>query len=59
MSTPSYLVATLIAAGGAIGYISKGSVISLGMGLTFAAIIGYGGYQIPSRNGYLITISMY
>ncbi|OAD53713.1 Transmembrane protein 14C [Eufriesea mexicana] len=40
-----YVYAATIAAGGVLGYVKAQSVPSLGAGLLFGSILGYGAYQ--------------
>ncbi|KAL8607229.1 Transmembrane protein 14C [Nucella lapillus] len=44
----SVLYAAIIAAGGIIGYVKKGSVPSLAMGLACGGLMGIGAYQISN-----------
>ncbi|XP_026477366.1 transmembrane protein 14 homolog [Ctenocephalides felis] len=39
-----YAYAATVAAGGVMGYVSRGSVPSLGAGLLFGSLLGYGAY---------------
>ncbi|XP_068215441.1 transmembrane protein 14C isoform X2 [Palaemon carinicauda] len=58
--TPDYLCfcyAGIIVAGGIIGYVRKGSVPSLGAGLLFGSVLGYGAYQLSANpSNYYLTL---
>lgn len=41
----SYCYAAAVTAGGLVGYIKKGSVVSGAMGLVFGGLAGFGAYQ--------------
>ncbi|XP_043277213.1 transmembrane protein 14C [Venturia canescens] len=45
---PSFLYAGAVAAGGILGYVKSNSIPSLGAGLLFGGVLGYGAYQISS-----------
>jgi len=49
--------ASLVAAGGIIGYLKAGSTASLGMGLIFASVLAYGAYQSSQNpDNYLVVL---
>ncbi|XP_074845000.1 transmembrane protein 14A [Carettochelys insculpta] len=59
--------AALVALGGAIGYIRKGSIVSLAAGLFFGLVSGYGAYcvthdpkdvKISLFSAFILTIVM-
>lgn len=41
----SYAYAAAVTAGGLMGYVKKGSIVSGAMGLVFGGLAGYGAYQ--------------
>ncbi len=41
----AYSYAAAVTAGGVMGYVKKGSIMSGVMGLTFGSLAGYGAYQ--------------
>jgi len=51
----AYGYAAAVAAGGIIGYVKKGSIMSGAMGVGFGALAAYGGYQVSKEpsNFYL------
>ncbi|XP_047119154.1 transmembrane protein 14C [Schistocerca piceifrons] len=52
-----FAYAATVAAGGILGYVKAGSVPSLGAGLLFGGILGYGAYQISQDpNDYHILL---
>eukprot|EP00695_Tsukubamonas_globosa_P002685 TRINITY_DN387_c0_g1_i1.p1 TRINITY_DN387_c0_g1~~TRINITY_DN387_c0_g1_i1.p1 ORF type:complete len:109 (-),score=23.78 TRINITY_DN387_c0_g1_i1:51-377(-) len=51
--TPSYAVGALVAIGGVMGFVNKGSLISLFAGLAFGGVIGYSGFMI--HNGQILN----
>ncbi|XP_012283827.1 transmembrane protein 14C [Orussus abietinus] len=60
LDLPAFSYAAAIAAGGIIGYVKSNSIPSLGAGLLFGSIIGYGAYQTsqdPSNYGVLLGTS--
>ncbi|GCC22665.1 hypothetical protein chiPu_0001053 [Chiloscyllium punctatum] len=44
----SYSYATIVTVGGILGYVQKGSVMSLMSGLLFGSLAGYGAYQVSN-----------
>lgn len=56
-STPTYLVAAVVAAGGVIGFVKAGSKASLIAGVVSAIVLGYAASRIPDRFGYQLSIS--
>ncbi|KAF4526991.1 hypothetical protein B566_EDAN001538 [Ephemera danica] len=47
----SFAYAAAVATGGIIGYVKAGSTASMGMGLLFGSILGYGAYQTSQDPG--------
>ncbi|XP_055316334.1 transmembrane protein 14 homolog [Sitodiplosis mosellana] len=57
----SYIYAATVAAGGIIGYVKAGSIPSLGAGLAFGAILGYGAHlnsQSPPKPLFQLGASL-
>jgi len=53
----AYGYASLVAAGGVMGYVKAGSTSSLGMGLLFGAVLAYGAYQTSQNsNNYFVGL---
>ncbi|XP_066950254.1 transmembrane protein 14C isoform X1 [Macrobrachium rosenbergii] len=53
----SYGYATAVAFGGVLGYVKAGSVPSLGAGLLFGSVLGYGAYQLSENpSNYYLTL---
>ncbi|KAK7076084.1 Transmembrane protein 14C [Halocaridina rubra] len=53
----SYGYATAVAMGGVMGYVKAGSVPSLGAGLLFGSLLGYGAYQLSENpSNYYLTL---
>merc|ERR1711915_91962 len=53
----SYGYATAVACGGVLGYVKAGSVPSLGAGLLFGSVLGYGAYQLSENpSNYYLTL---
>jgi len=53
----AYGYATVIAAGGVIGYVKAGSLMSLVTGLVFGALSAFGAYQLSQNpNNYLLLL---
>ncbi|XP_076280820.1 transmembrane protein 14C [Lasioglossum baleicum] len=53
----AYSYAAAVAGGGILGYVKSASIPSLGAGLLFGGILGYGAYQVsgdPSNVGVLL-----
>ncbi|XP_053972982.1 transmembrane protein 14C [Hylaeus anthracinus] len=56
----AYSYAATVAAGGILGYVKSHSIPSLGAGLLFGTILGYGAYQTsadPTNVGVLLGAS--
>ena len=62
MSGPDYIAfayATVVAAGGIMGYIKKGSVMSGVMGLAFGGLMGLGAYQTSNNpNNFYLSMGV-
>lgn len=57
---PAYAYAAAVAAGGVLGYVKSSSIPSLGAGLLFGSILGYGAYQTsvdPTNVGVFLGAS--
>jgi len=53
----SFGYAAAVAAGGVVGYVKAGSVPSLGAGLLFGTLLGFGAYQLSGDpNNYYLTL---
>ncbi|KAG7155072.1 transmembrane protein 14C-like [Homarus americanus] len=53
----SYAYATAVAMGGVVGYVKAGSVPSLGAGLLFGSLLGFGAYQLSANPAnYYLTL---
>ncbi|NXT96654.1 TM14C protein, partial [Anhinga rufa] len=52
-----FAYAALLAVGGVVGYVRKGSKISLAAGLTFASVAGYGAYCV-TRDPRNVKVSL-
>eukprot|EP01027_Heterolobosea_sp_BB2_P006927 GEZU01010373.1.p2 GENE.GEZU01010373.1~~GEZU01010373.1.p2 ORF type:complete len:121 (-),score=30.93 GEZU01010373.1:71-403(-) len=60
MSYLTYGFAAMVAVGGIVGFVKRGSFVSMGAGLTFGAILFYAGQLIASRNpaaGYKLSLA--
>ncbi|KAK4147620.1 transmembrane proteins 14C-domain-containing protein [Dichotomopilus funicola] len=58
LELPSYVLAALTAAGGAIGYARTGSTPSLVAGTAVGLLYGLGGYRISNSEPYGIELSL-
>ncbi|KAK5172150.1 uncharacterized protein LTR77_003788 [Saxophila tyrrhenica] len=58
LSQIAYILATLTAGGGSIGYLRAGSVPSLAAGCTVGALYALGGYRIQNRQSYGSEIAL-
>lgn len=55
----SYAYATAVAAGGIMGYVKKGSVMSGVMGLAFGGLAGFGAYQTSqNKNNFYLSLGV-
>ncbi|XP_065202259.1 transmembrane protein 14C [Planococcus citri] len=52
-----FAYAVAVAAGGIVGYVKAGSIPSLGAGLVFGSILGYGAYRV-TQNPHDIYLSL-
>ncbi|KAH0954838.1 hypothetical protein HN011_009642 [Eciton burchellii] len=43
---PSFIYSAAVAGGGIYGYVKSKSIVSLGAGLLFGSVMGYGAYQM-------------
>ncbi|XP_014231699.1 transmembrane protein 14C [Trichogramma pretiosum] len=60
LDLPGFAYAAFVAAGGIMGYVKSQSIPSLGAGLLFGSIIGYGAYQTtqnPQNYGTILGSS--
>ena len=62
VNQPDYLAsayAAVVAAGGLMGYVKKGSIMSGVMGLTFGGLMAYGAYQTSqNRNNFWLSMGV-
>ncbi|XP_077283032.1 transmembrane protein 14 homolog [Arctopsyche grandis] len=57
MDLIGYAYAATVAAGGILGYAKAGSIPSLGAGLLFGSVLGYGAYQTSQDpSNYSLTL---
>ncbi|CAL8076284.1 unnamed protein product [Orchesella dallaii] len=55
----AYGFAAFVAVGGVFGFLKAGSLISLGVGLIFGAILAFGAYQTSQDpSNYLVTLGV-
>ncbi len=55
----AFAYAAIVAVGGVIGYVKKGSVVSAVMGLTAGALMGYGAVQTSANpNNYHLSLGV-
>ncbi|XP_063218297.1 transmembrane protein 14C [Bacillus rossius redtenbacheri] len=53
----SFAYAAAVAAGGVVGYVKAGSLPSLGAGLLFGGLLGYGAFQTSQNpNNYYLLL---
>lgn len=55
---PAYTLGALSAAGGLLGYLRKGSVVSLVAGLAVGGVYGYSGYLLHENRDYGIQLAL-
>jgi len=55
----AYAYAAVVAAGGMMGYVKKGSVMSGVMGLTFGGLMAFGAYQTSAdKNNFYLSMGV-
>ncbi|XP_046739869.1 transmembrane protein 14C [Diprion similis] len=60
LDIPGFAYAATVAAGGIMGYVKSNSIPSLGAGLLFGSLLGFGAYQTtqdPNNYGMLLGTS--
>ncbi|KAI1766171.1 transmembrane proteins 14C-domain-containing protein [Hypoxylon sp. FL1150] len=60
MSLPNiaYVLGTLTAGGGTMGFVRTGSIPSIAAGLTVGLLYGLGGYRLQSRQPYGVELAL-
>lgn len=57
-STVAYILASLTAGGGTMGYVRTGSVPSIAAGVSVGALYALGGYRISNRQPYGVELAL-
>ncbi|KAF7845684.1 hypothetical protein BT93_L1234 [Corymbia citriodora subsp. variegata] len=58
LSTIAYILASLTAGGGTMGYVRTGSIPSIAAGCSVGALYALGGYRIQNRQPYGIELAL-
>lgn len=58
ISTVAYILASLTAGGGSLGYIRTGSVPSIAAGVSVGALYALGGYRMSNRQPYGVELAL-
>ncbi|THZ33195.1 hypothetical protein D6C91_00085 [Aureobasidium pullulans] len=58
LDTVAYILASLTAGGGSLGYIRTGSVPSIAAGVSVGALYALGGYRMSNRQPYGVELAL-